>query len=105
MAISSPQGSQREKSMKPVPLPAIAISIGVALGLVWWLLRPALPIAVGMVAWMVSGAVVGSSEMNAADLSLEEQPYSRLRVSPVDDEWKPEKTVPVIHTAMEQGVR
>lgn len=83
----------------------IVVAIGLAAGLGWRLLRPAPPIPVGMVAWMASGAVVGSSEMNAGDLYLEEHPLSRLRVLPVDDEWKPEKTVPAIAAALDQGVR
>ena len=58
-----------------------------------------------MVAWLASGAVVGSSEMNAGDLFLEEHPRSRIRVLPLDDEWKPEQSVPVIQKAMAEGVR
>lgn len=72
--------------------------------LVWWLLRPP-PIAVGLVTWMASGAIVGSSEMNAGDLFLEEHPGTRIHLLPVDDGWKPERTVSAIEGAMARGVR
>lgn len=71
----------------------------------WLQLRPGPPITVGIVSWMASGAVVGSSEMHASDLFLEEQPQSRIRVLAVDDEWKPKRTPVVIQEAMRQGVR
>jgi branched-chain amino acid transport system substrate-binding protein len=90
--------------MKKVLL-LVPVGIGAAVWLCWWLLRPPPPIPVGMVAWLASGAVIGSSEMHAADLYLEEHPQSRLRMLPADDEWKPERTVAVIQQAMDQGVR
>lgn len=73
--------------------------------LMWWILRPIPTIPVGMVAWMGSGAVVGSSEMHAADLFREEHPDSPIRVLPVDDEWDPRRTPVVIQEALDQGVR
>jgi branched-chain amino acid transport system substrate-binding protein len=73
--------------------------------LMWWILRPIPTIPVGMVAWMGSGAVVGSSEMHAADLFREEFPDSPIRVLPVDDEWDPRRTPGVIQEALDQGVR
>jgi branched-chain amino acid transport system substrate-binding protein len=85
--------------------PMIALLLLVAgAGLGWWWLRPP-PIQVGLVTWMTGGAVVGSSEMNAGDLFLEEHPDTRIRLVAVDDEWKPERTPAVIADAMANGVR
>lgn len=63
------------------------------------------PIPVGMVYWMGSGAVVGSSDLNAADLFLEEFPDSPIRIVPLDDQWNPDKTPLVIKEAIAQGVQ
>lgn len=68
-----------------------------------WLHPP--PIQVGLAAWTASAAVVGSSEMNAGDLFLEEHPDTRIRLLPLDDEWKPARTPGVIRDAMARGVR
>jgi len=87
-------------------LSLLVVLVLVGGGLTWWRNgRPPPAIPVGVVAWLASGAVVGSSEMNAADLFLEEHPHSRIRVLPLDDEWKPERSVPVIQDALRQGVR
>lgn len=94
-----------EKRMRKVLILAVPLAILVAAGLGWWQWRLLSPIPVGMVAWLASGAVVGSSEMNAGDLFLEERPRSRIQVVPLDDEWKPERSVPVIQAALAQGVR
>jgi branched-chain amino acid transport system substrate-binding protein len=83
----------------------LALLLGSGIMLAWWLLKPAPLIRVGMVAWMASGAVVGSSEMHASDLFLEEHRQARLQVLPVDDEWDPAKTPSVIESAMAQGVQ
>lgn len=91
--------------MKKVLVLAVPLVILAAGGLGWWWWRPPPPIPVGMVAWLASGAVVGSSEINAGDLFLEERPRSRIQVVPLDDEWKPERSAPVIQGAMAQGVR
>lgn len=90
---------------KVISWSALLVLVAVFLFLLWRQYRPAEPIPVGVVAWLASGAVVGSSELNAADLFLEEQPRSRIRVLPLDDEWKPERSVPVIRDAMAKGVR
>ncbi|HSO80264.1 MAG TPA: hypothetical protein VLQ88_08805, partial [Chromatiaceae bacterium] len=66
--------------MKKVLLLAVPLVILAAAGLGWWWWRPPPPIPVGMVAWLASGAVVGSSEINAGDLFLEERPRSRIQV-------------------------
>lgn len=82
----------------------IALLLLVAVGGVgWWWLRP-VPIQVGLVTWMTGGAVVGSSEINAGDLFLEERPDTRIRLVAVDDEWKPERAPEVIADAMANGV-
>jgi branched-chain amino acid transport system substrate-binding protein len=73
--------------------------------LLWRELRPLPPIPVGVVAWLASAAVIGSSEMNAADLFVEEHPHSRIQVRPVDDQWQPQRTVRAIAAAMGEGVR
>jgi branched-chain amino acid transport system substrate-binding protein len=75
-----------------------------AASLSWWWIRPE-HIQVGLVTWMASGAVVGSSEVNAGDLFLEEHPDTPMRLSLVDDEWKPERTPRVIQDALARGVR
>ncbi|CRI63807.1 putative ABC transporter, periplasmic substrate-binding protein [Thiocapsa sp. KS1] len=93
---------------RPMPLPVSLTfsTILMASLLLWWRpWQPAPPIQVGIVAWLASGAVVGSSEVNAGDLFVEERPHSRIQVVPVDDEWQPEKTIPVIEQAMRDGVR
>jgi len=74
-------------------------------GFTWWQLRPAPPIQVGMIAWIASGAVIGSSEIHESDLFLEEHPHSRIRVIPVDDEWQPEQTAAIVQAALAQGIR
>ncbi|WP_295449402.1 ABC transporter substrate-binding protein [uncultured Thiodictyon sp.] len=91
--------------MKKIALWSALLAILAASLLLWrqWRLPP--PIPVGVVAWLASAAVVGSSEMNAADLFLEEHPLSRIRVRPVDDQWQADKTVPAIAAAMGEGVR
>ncbi len=94
-----------EKPMKKVLVLTMLLVIVAAAGLGWWQWRPVASIPVGVVAWLASGAVVGSSEMNAGDLFLEEHPHSRLRVVPLDDEWQPERSAPVIQEAMAKGVR
>ena len=91
--------------MKKVLVLAVPLVILAAGGLGWWWWRPPPPIPVGMVAWLASGSVIGSSVMNAGDLFLEERPHSRIQVVPLDDKWKPELSVPVIQGAMAQGVR
>jgi branched-chain amino acid transport system substrate-binding protein len=85
-------------------LPAVLVLLAASL-LVWRQFRPAERIPVGLVAWAASGAVVGSREWNAADLFLEEHPDSLIRLFPLDDEWKPDKTAPVIQGAKDAGVR
>ncbi|MBK5965298.1 ABC transporter substrate-binding protein [Thiocystis minor] len=95
--------------MQKPPLPFILILalplLAATASLLWWLLRPVPPIQVGLITWMASGAVVGSSEMNAGDLFLEEYPDTRIRLVPVDDEWNPERTPRIIADAMARGVR
>lgn len=72
----------------------------------WWLSRPTPPIPVAIVAKLTYGAVVGSSEMNTAELYLEEHPQSRIQVLRVYDECsRPEATVPLIEEAMGKGTR
>ena len=82
-------------------LPIIAIVIGVS----WWFFRPLPPVQVGLVAWMSSGSVVGSSEIHAGNLFIEESQTSALQVLPIDDGWDPKKTANVIDDAMKQGIR
>lgn len=94
--------------MKKRFLPFLPIlGLPLLITLVWlggrWL--PPAPIQVGLITWMASGAVVGSSEMNAGDLFLEEHPHTRIQLVPVDDEWNPERTPHVIAEAMARGVR
>ncbi|MBV5308233.1 MAG: hypothetical protein JZU59_02320, partial [Chromatium okenii] len=74
-------------------------------GLAWWQLRPAPLIQVGMIAWVASGAVIGSSEIHEGDLFIEEHPNSRIQVIPIDDEWQPEQTASVVSAALAQGIR
>lgn len=62
-------------------------------------------IPLGIVCWMGSGAVVGSSEISAADLFLEEHPNSRIQPVPVDDQWQPDKTVEAVSAAMQKGIQ
>jgi branched-chain amino acid transport system substrate-binding protein len=83
----------------------ILVIVAATVVILWRQFRPAEPIPVGVVAWLASGAVIGSSEMNAGDLFREEHPQSRIRVLPVDDQWQPEKTTPAIQEAMDKGVR
>jgi len=83
---------------------ALLILLAVSL-LLWRQFRRVERIPVGLVAWAASGAVVGSREWNAGDLFLEEHPNSRIRLLPLDDEWKPDKTAPVIQGAKDAGVR
>lgn len=90
--------------MKKILIVLISLATAVAL-LFWRPLRSPEPIPVGLVAWTGSGAVVGSSELNAGDLYLEEHPESRIRLLFLDDQWKPEKTGPVIQGARDVGVR
>jgi len=80
----------------------LSLSLAVIL---WHRYQTPAPIPVGVVCWLGSGAVVGSSEVNAADLFLEEQPRTRIRPLPVDDQWQPAKTVGVIKAALAQGVQ
>ncbi|HYN79115.1 MAG TPA: ABC transporter substrate-binding protein [Lamprocystis sp. (in: g-proteobacteria)] len=91
--------------MKKVLWLLVPLVIAAAALPVWRQLRPAPPVPVGVIAWAASGAVVGSSELNAADLYLEEHPRSRLRVLPLDDEWQVEKSKIVIQQALGEGVR
>lgn len=82
------------------------LSILMAPLLWWWLSRPAPPIPVAVVAKLTYGAVVGSSEMNTAELYLEEHPQSRIQLLRVYDECnRPEATVPLIEAAIYQGAR
>ena len=73
--------------------------------IVWGRFHAPQPIPVGIICGIGSGAVLGSSELNAADLFLEEQPRSRIQPVPLDDQWNPDKTVPVITDAMARGVK
>ena len=92
--------------MKKKVLFALCAGGLVALSAIAWLyFRPPRPIPVGIVYWMGSGAVVGSSDLNAADLFLEEFPDSRIQIIPLDDQWNPDKTPIVIKEAMAQGVQ
>jgi len=62
-------------------------------------------IPVGIVYWKGSGAVVGSSKINAADLFMEEHKNTLIQPVPVDDELDPDKSVRVIREAMEKGIK
>ena len=53
--------------------------------IVWGRFHAPQPIPVGIICGIGSGAVLGSSELNAADLFLEEQPRSRIQPVPLDD--------------------
>ena len=93
-------------NMKKLPLLfVVMVMVAVSLGFLMWKFHPAPVIPVGMVGWLASGAVVGSSEMHASDLFIEEYPKSRIRIVFVDDEWKSELTPTVIQQAMKNGVR
>ncbi len=81
--------------------------IGVSLilaAVIFYYVQKDKPVMVGLVAWSASGAVVGSSELNAGDLFLEEHPNSLIRIFPVDDQWNPDLTRPAIEEAMRNGV-
>ena len=91
--------------MKRFILISVLTLVSVGSLLAWWAIRPAPPIPLGIVAWLGSGTVVGSSEINAADLFMEEHPESRIRVLPVDDEWNSERTASVIQDSIDKGVR
>lgn len=91
--------------MKKILMLLLAIA-GIGLtALLWDRFNAPPPIQVGMVSWVASGAVVGSSELQAATLFQEEHPQSRIRVEAVDDEWQPDRTKAVIETAIARGVR
>ncbi len=87
------------KKMRWVFLLLLLLGGGI-IGALW--LRPRPPNVVGLVGWSMSGAVVGSSEMHAAELFLVEHPDSRIRAIAVNDEWDPAKTVPALEVAMQQ---
>ncbi len=63
------------------------------------------PLAVGVISWTASGAVVGSSELNAAEMFIEEHAQSPMRIVAVDDQWNPETSKPVTQQAIKEGVR
>ncbi len=90
---------------KKAAIAVIAIGIvGISVGL-WFGLRAPGKIPVGIVCWMGSGAVVGSSEISAADLFLEEHKNTLIQPVPVDDQWNPDKTVAAVSAAMNKGIR
>ena len=86
---------------------AIGGSLLVISMLFWFRFLSPQPISVGVVHWMQSGAieVVGSSELNAATIFKEEQPRSRIRIVPVDDQWNPDIGLGTITPFMAQGIR
>ncbi len=95
-----------QNNMKKLPLLfAVLVMVAVSLVFLRWKFHTVPVIPVGMVGWLASGAVVGSSEMHASDLFIEEHPKSRIRIVFVDDEWKSELAATVIQEAMKNGVR
>ncbi len=62
-------------------------------------------IPVGIIYWKGSGAVVGSSKINAADLFTEEHENTLIQPVPIDDELDPGRSVSVIRESMENGIK
>jgi len=89
---------------KKITIAVIAICIAGMSAALWFSLRPPGNIPVGIVCWTGSGAVVGSSEISAADLFLEEHKSSLIQPVPVDDQWNPDKTAAVVREAMNKGI-
>ncbi len=63
------------------------------------------PIAVGVISWTASGAIVGSSELNAAEMFADEYAQSPMRIMAIDDQWDPEVSKRVTQQAIGEGVR
>lgn len=84
----------------------LVVIAALGIWLVWWGLRPAPPVAVGLLTSIASGAVVGSSEIQACDMFLEESKSVHFAgITVVDDDWKMERAVPAIEGALDQGIR
>lgn len=49
------------------------------------------PITIAIMTKLEAGSIVGSSEINAIKLFLEEHPIHQIEIYPVDDGWNPEK--------------
>ncbi len=90
---------------KAVVTGIIGICLVSAGAFLWFREHKPRPIPVGIICWMGAGAVVGSSEISASTLFLEEHPDSRIQPVLVDDHWNPEKTAAVTVEAMNRGVR
>ncbi|MBN1486052.1 MAG: ABC transporter substrate-binding protein [Anaerolineae bacterium] len=77
----------------------------VIFGVIWLGSQRQSSVTVGLVTWAKSGTVVGSSELHAGKLFLEEHPDSPVELVVLDDEWDRDKTVAVIEEAMKDGMQ
>lgn len=92
--------------MKKTAVTAVLVICLLSGGAILWIHeQKTRAIPVGFICWAGSGAVVGSSEISAATLFLEEHPDTRIQPVLVDDQWNPEKTPVVISEAMNRGIR
>lgn len=83
----------------------LALLAGVASSLLlWWSWYPPL-ILVGVDAPLTPGSVFDPTEMNAADLFLEEHPHSRIALFKMYRDFTPQRAVSDFQDAMRQGVR
>ena len=89
--------------MKKWRVAALAIIIVASL-LVWRRLQP-LPITGGVDSQLVPAMVFDPSEMNAADLFLEERPRSRIRLLKQYYGLTPDRSAPLFREYMDKGVR
>ncbi|MDD3051355.1 MAG: ABC transporter substrate-binding protein [Candidatus Cloacimonetes bacterium] len=91
----------RKKTMILVVIIALVMAMIIIIELV----KPPKKITVGIVTWTGSGAIVGSSELSAAELYLEKHNNSKIKIAPVNDKWEPEETVKSISQAKNGGIK
>lgn len=62
-------------------------------------------ITVAIMTKLESGSIVGSSEINAARLFIEEHQVNNIEIFPIDDAWEPEKAKAAYEEVRKRGIK
>lgn len=96
---SSSSGSPARGIVRAGTIPFMSLCLALSI------LSCARPVEVAILTKLEAGSIVGSSELNAARLFVEDRGDRQLRFKAFDDGWDPLKTVSAFAEARREGIR
>jgi len=63
------------------------------------------PVSIAIMTKLEAGSIVGSSEINAARMLLEDKKITNIEIIPIDDGWDPQKVLPAYREVKQRDIR